>query len=227
MVVRILINFFSMAVIAFPVGTVQTVEIIQARNSSEVLNRKVSGNEIESLTTINALSRALASTSVPGGIVRIVDCTQEPVIQRWQPGGAPLSNILDTIVLADPQYRWQFDNGVINVLPTSNEPDFLKVRIKKFRVRNVTSVTLAYSKLMLLPEIKKAVIDLGLGDSFERLQGPPPLIAENTGFDVDCQDVTLREALNAIVRAEGKAVWTYSESHCNERNGFIIEFVVR
>ena len=98
MLVRILISFVSAAIIVFPAGTVQAIKSTQARNPSEVLNRKVSGNEIESLTTINALSRAFASTSVPGGIVRIVDCTQEPVIQRWQPGGAPLSNILDAIV---------------------------------------------------------------------------------------------------------------------------------
>lgn len=205
----------------------QTTKHTQNASASGVLSRKVMGNEIESLTTTNAISRALADTKVPGGIVRVFDCTEEPVKQRWQPGGASLSDILNAIVMADPQYYWQLDNGVINVLPAAGEPALLRVRVKELQVLNATSVYLAYSTLMSLPDVKKAVMALGLADSFERLQGPISLGDDKTGFNVVCRDVTLREALNAIVRADGKAVWAYHERHCNGRDGFSIEFLVQ
>jgi len=43
-------------------------------------------------------------------------------------------------------------------------------------------------------------------------------------FSVHCRNVTLREALNAIARAQGRAVWNYIETHCEGRNEVIIRF---
>jgi hypothetical protein len=227
MVAKTYLDLFLVITIAFPVAFGQIAKSTQMGNAPDILSRRVMGDEPEDLTTTNAINKALANTKVPGGIIRVRDCTEELAKQRWQPGEASLNDTLNAIVQADPQYSWQLDNGVINILPTAGEPELLKIRIKKFRVVNATSVTLAYSKLMSLPEVKQAIVNLGLPDSFERLQGPPAVANDKTGFSVSCKNVTLREALNAIVRADRKAVWTYSEYHCNGRHGFSIDFTVR
>lgn len=224
MQVKIYIYLFFVITVAFSTNFDQATKSGQTGNAEEVLTRKIKWSETESLTTTNALSRVLANTKVPGGIVRVFDCSGEPIKQEWEPKEYSLNNALDALVSSDPQYHWELDNGVINFLPNAGSPAFLEVRIKELRVPNATSVIFAYNELMLLPEVRKAVIDFGLTDSFERFQGPTP---DKSDFNISCKDVTLREALNAIVRVDGKAVWAYHENHCNGRNSFSIEFIVR
>lgn len=43
-------------------------------------------------------------------------------------------------------------------------------------------------------------------------------------FSVRVKDVTLRQALNAIARAEGTYIWGYIETHCEGRNEVVIRF---
>ena len=62
---------------------------------------------------------------------------------------------LDTIVEADPRYRWQLVDEVVNLLPADGEPALLNTRISKFRVTDVTSALDALSQLLALPEVKK------------------------------------------------------------------------
>ena len=47
------------------------------------------------------------------------------------------------------------------------------------------------------------------------------------GFSVSCSNVTFQEALNAIVSANGKGVWAYSERHCNGRDEIGINFIAQ
>ena len=47
---------------------------------------------------------------------------------------------------------------------------------------------------------------------------PPPKL------NVRLQDVTLLEALNALVRAHEHGLWMYREIHCNSTNHFDIKF---
>lgn len=46
-------------------------------------------------------------------------------------------------------------------------------------------------------------------------------------YTLDLTNVTLREALNAIARSNGKGVWEYRERHCNAKYEFQIQFLVR
>jgi hypothetical protein len=133
-----------------------------------------------------------------------------------------LPETLDSIVLADPRYRWELVDGVINVLPVAGEPAFLSTRISELDVRNVTSANRPLGKLQELPEVKKAMTDLRLRwgvTLFASGQLPHP-----ASFSVHCKDVTLREALNGIARAQGFTVWDYIETHCGGEDEVIIRF---
>jgi hypothetical protein len=188
----------------------------------DLLERQVPGYNLERLTTFSAYSSALAFTLSPGGIVRIGSCSEEPTTYTWRPAGSKLRETLDSIVVADPRYRWELVDGVINVLPVAGEPAFLTTRIGELEVRNATSANWPLGKLQALPEVKRAMRDLGLRWGVTLfVSGQPPHPAD---FSVRCKDVTLREALNAIARAQGIAVWDYVETHCDGIDEVIIRF---
>jgi hypothetical protein len=195
--------------------------------SKDVMDRPVSAKSFKDLTTANAFREALSAAGVPGGIVKVSRCDEDLTLQNWGRLGSSLRDVLDAIVKVDDQYRWQLEDGVVNLLPADDQPALLQVRVKHLLVKNATSVYQAYSKLFALPEVKKAIADLKLNDSFERIQGGLSGNLNQTQFSVDRKSITLREALNAIVRAQGQAVWSYKEYHCNGAHGLSIEFIVQ
>jgi hypothetical protein len=114
---------------------------------------------------------------------------------------------------------------VINLLPSEEEPPLLRTRIKDFQVGGEPYVIHAVSQILSLPEVRRSVASLHLSGGFQRLQGIRSMGTQKR-FNVHCQDVTLRQALNAIVRAQGRAVWSYAERYCNGRRTFTLEVPV-
>lgn len=205
----------------------QTRSAVNNTQRNSILERQVIGDELQHLTTSGAFREALLTTNLPGGMAVKLGCEEEPTTQRWKPMGVSLRSALDWIVAEDGQYRWQVEQGVINLLPKSGLSPLLKVRIRQLYVEDVKSVHQAYGELMSLPEVRKAVDNLGFKDSFERIQGSGSLPKDQPGFSVHCENVTVREALNAIAKAHGRAVWVYKERHCKSKHGFSIEFTVQ
>ena len=155
-----------------------------------------------------------------GGSPRVLDCDGDYFKQVWSPLNKTLRWALDTIVEVDPRYRWQVVDQVINLLPAEREPALLQTRIKEFRAENISFAMDTVSPLLALPEVKKAMDDLHLKHGiagFVTSPSPKP-------FSVKCENVTLRQALNAIARAEGRGVWDYTEIHCDGRNEVVIRF---
>jgi hypothetical protein len=192
-----------------------------------ILDQKVAGDELRHLTTSGAFREVLLAVRAAGGIVTAPRCDDEPLSQRWQPAGSSVRVLLDSIVLADPHYRWRAQEGVINLLPKSIEPALLRVRINQLHVEDARSVYEPYGRLMSLPEVRTAIERLKLSDSYERIQGGSSVPRGKAGFSVRCENVTVREALNAIVRAHGQAVWAYKEMQCNGNRRFSVEFIVQ
>ena len=213
----------TICVVLFSVMAVsgQTTQIAKP-SADEMLERSLPGNEVESLTTSNAFSRALGHVGIAGGAARVLGCEGDYFRQLWSPINKTLRQALDTIVETDPGYRWQLVDGVINLVPAEREPALLSTKISKFRVTDVTSALDALSQLLALPEVKTAMEDLHLKPGIALIShwsspNPKP-------FTVTCKGVTLRQALNAIAHAQGRATWDYVETHCDQRNEVIIRF---
>lgn len=68
---------------------------------------------------------------MPGGIVTAVFCEAE-YSHDLTPLGPTLRDVLDSIVVADPQYKWDLEQGVVNFGPIKNEPMLLDVVIANF-----------------------------------------------------------------------------------------------
>jgi hypothetical protein len=195
---------------------------MQENASEDILQRKVPGSELEFLSTRNVLYSSLWLTHLPGGMATIVDCGPDTLVQSWRPSNSPLSQVLDTMVATDPRYRWQMQDGVVNLLPAAGEPALLKTRLNEFHVEDISSAREALSRLLALPEVKKGMRDLHLKPGIAIVTGgsapnPPKFSVKQTGG-------TLRQALNAIASAQGRAFWEYIEIHCDGRAEVVIRF---
>jgi hypothetical protein len=157
----------------------------------------------------------LKESRTPGGVVRINECrsdgdTATPFAEM---NSATLRDVLDGITILDPQYRWQVDNGVVNLVPRLQPlPELLNTRIKKFEVKDATGISYMLSELQSLPEVREQVVKLNLSQALQ-WRTILPLYPQKR-YDISCEDVTLQEALNAIVRTYGRGVWEYKETHC-------------
>lgn len=180
-----------------------------------VLSRPVEVNDTEDIPTKSAFIKAMSTARVPGGIVRVHDCVPDPITQRWRPLTTSLRDLLDTIVLADPQYQWQLSQQVVNLTLKNNEPALLNIRINKLEAKSATSANALIDKLVSLPEVQQAVSKLKLQSALRILVAPISLKPNKKSFDVSCKDVTVKEALNTIVRSHGSAVWEYRERRCD------------
>jgi hypothetical protein len=187
------------------------------------LERPVSELDMTLRSMRETFFSALQSAHVPGGAVVLFGCeAQEPIATIPIVPGTPLREVLDALVRANPEYRWELDNGVVNLLPTAGDPLFLKTQILRFHAQGLQSANPALGEIEQLPEVKKAMADLRLTWGTApmcKLQSlkPPPT------FDVTCDHIPLRAVLNEVVRrAKLTEIWEYHETHCGSTDEIIL-----
>lgn len=90
---------------------------------------------------------------------------------------------------------------------------------------NSVTVTYAFLTVLSAKRIPGGIVTISNCDE-ERRPGSKS-DDEDQELRVQCKNVTLRELLNAIVRAHGYAVWAYSERHCAGRSEFRLDFIAR
>jgi hypothetical protein len=195
---------------------------MQENSSEDILQRKVPGSELEFLKTTDVFYSSLGRTRLPGGMVRLVDCEPDTLMQSWKPSNSHLSQVLDTLVATDPRYRWQMQDGVVNLLPAAGEPTLLKTRLNEFDLEDIGSAREALARLLALPEVKKGMRDLHLKPGIAIIVGPS--LPNPPKSSVKQSGGTLRQALNAIALAQGRAIWEYIEIHCDGRDEVVIRF---
>jgi len=177
-------------------------------------------------TTQNMFMRSLVGAHVPGGFVWIMKCTGEEPVFAENNKVLPLREALDSLTRTDPRYKWQMKKEVVNLMPSSGIPDLLKSHIRKFIVE--TDLDDAVRQLLMLPEVKQNMARLGLKrSSMTLLVGPGPSYGSPSKIKVYLHNVTLQEALNALVKAHGRAIWEYRELRCKGTNEFLIDFPAR
>jgi len=177
-----------------------------------VLQRAVFTDQERSVTTTEAFYASLNRARAPGGVVTMIGC-QDAVKRSWKPQGQPLGMVLNELVGVDRSYRWEVQDGAINLLPTSGEPLLLQTHIGESNLRTKSSLD-ALNQLMMRSEIKEAMINLHLKGGLAIIMYSPSA----TEFSVSFKGGTLRQALNAIAIAKDSDIWDYRERHCAERN---------
>ena len=176
-------------------------------------------------TSVNsAFQSAIMAAHAAGGEVLMQGCA-EPSNSVVRPKeGSTLRKLLDDIVAADPDYRWEVKDGVVNLLPAKGVPDLLTLRIGAFDSGDARDAITAETFLFALPEVRQRTDELGLDNAgiVHGLHGFLPGAPPPPRLKVRLKDVTLLEALNALVRANKHGVWIYREIHCESTNHFDI-----
>ena len=204
-------------------------QIVQPKGqdvAEDVLSRQVEFREITNAAFAESVAFSLSAARVPGGVVKITGCEITSVLHYYPAHTSTLRDTLDFIVQSQPDYSWSMNDGVVNLMPKSGEPALLQTRISSLKVKDAESIYQPFDKLMSLPEVQQSIAKLGLSQTPTFLSIPISLRPDKPRYSVDCQNVTLKEALNAIVRAHGRNVWRYEEKRCNGKTEYSIDFVV-
>jgi len=218
---RVLSSFCLLAILVLG-GSANVGQEIPQKRPNNPVERQVPYTNVDLLTTRNAFQAALGPTRAPGGVASVFGCEEDPPRQVFRGMGQQIGEIMDQFVSMDPKYRWELDDGVINLLPVAGEPALLKTRIPAFDAEDLTSAGEAAGRIEQFPEVRKAVGDLRLSwglKVFSILVSPNP-----KKFSMHFKGGTLREALNAAARAEGASIWDYTEKHCDGKNEVWISF---
>jgi hypothetical protein len=161
---------------------------------------------------INLVTRSLATTKTPGGVI-ILSSVSVKSRRKLNASGLMLRDVLNAIVEAEPRYRWEITDGVINFIPVDENPALLDTVIPEFRQEDTTARTML-SALEEVPEIQRRAETLGFDDiRLRKYDGP----VSSNKFSIHCRSLTLRGVLNEIVRQHGNAVWSYTEYECDGR----------
>lgn len=170
---------------------------------------------------------AIGAAGVPGGVAFVQGCTNEPM-QKVKPRGDTLREVLDNITREDPKYVWAVKNGVVDLEPRRGVPALLETSFKTYDSANINDPASAVAFLSSSFEVAHAAAELSLthnvsGSALGGLsRGPQP---PKKPLGVHLRNVTLLEALNAIVRADKHGVWVYREIHCGSVRTYEISVV--
>ena len=200
--------------------------------SEEVRQRQVADVDLNQVTEVDALSRTLRAADLPGGIATVSTCGEE---ERFviTPAGPTLGETLDAIVATFPNYRWLVDRGAVNIFPLKNPPVLLDVVIADLKVEDNQTLDDIIREISEKPEVRSVAARFHLSPGFKEvglssLERPGSVNSEATnGLALRLHNVTVRQALNAVVRAHGNAIWSYKEKRCNGSDEFVINLVVR
>lgn len=204
-------------------------------DDERILNRKVELPNLERACLANAAGIALSIAKVPGGIVLTRPCSEEQAKYTYSfPSPISVHDAMEVFTSSDSSYRWSIDQGVVNLIPQSGSPAILDTHISLFDSGNDTTLAAAADLLLRLPEVRKRAKELRFDEPFSSLQGyyainkpgaTPQSMAQP--LNVRVKNVTMRDALNAIVRKHGRGVWMYEEYWNSGKHYFDVSFVGR
>jgi len=194
----------------------------------ELLARPAKVVGTSGLSVDMAFMMAVDQTRAPGGAVIVHGC-EEPSSKVVRYRGSTLREVLDNIVTDDPDYVWEVNDGVVNLAPAQGVPDLLTLRIAAFDSGDATSLVTAGTYLLALPEVRKRAADLGfsqgvLGTGPSSIPPPGAPLPAPKLLDVHLENVTLFDAMNALVRTNKHGQWVYHETHCKSENNFQVHF---
>lgn len=142
----------------------------------------------------------------------------------FNPTGMSAREVLDSIVAADPRYRWSLEDGVINVLPAAGHPPLLDVRLAEFK--GEATVCGLFGALRESPEVRRRAAELGFdtGQPSDDANGYIIMGGIPSTYEIHCRDCTVLEVLNEIAR-QTESTWMYRESNSGGKRDFWFSFI--
>lgn len=149
--------------------------------------------------------RLATEFSVPVGFEGVPEDPEEPVTVTVANG--TIRSALEKLVSADPRYKWNLTpEGAINIFPKNPSERLLDVNISHYEVKDSTRQR-ALDDLLDTPEVAAAFRAAGV-----KVRTPIAGGYEANGcsatFGVKLDNVSMRTALNAILKASGSVFWS-------------------
>jgi hypothetical protein len=200
----------------------------QRLTDEQLLMRPAAVTGASELSVDMAFMMAVDQARAAGGAAILHGC-EEPSKKAVRYQGSTLREVLDNIVAADPDYVWEVNDGVVNLMPAKGVPDLLTLRIAAFDSADATSLATAGTYLLALPEVRERAAELGFsqavsGDVLSAVPAPGTPLPAPKLLNVHVENVTLFDALDALVRTNGHGQWVYHETHCKSQNNFQVQF---
>ena len=102
--------FIMAATVALLVGIPRLASSQKTTDSSDILKRPTGRVKLMNPTTPDILLQALINAEAPGGIAVKSYCGRFES-RFLGPASATLRGVLDAVVLAEPEYAWNVDEG--------------------------------------------------------------------------------------------------------------------
>jgi hypothetical protein len=193
--------------------------------SKDVLSRHLPALSLGRVTVARAFWEATNHARVPGGIVSIRGRPEEHKASFTIPADATLREALDRIPSESPSLEWKMNGGVVDLLPPRALPEILNVQIASYDFEDANNGSLAIQELLARPEVEQKARSLGFQPALNEggmtvyygagMKPPPSL-------PVHLRNVTLLEAVDALMRARGAGLWRYDEGVSNSKSWFRI-----
>jgi hypothetical protein len=165
---------------------------------------------------------ALFFSQVPGGVAYLPK-EQNELLFNASLANPTYRDVFNAIVAADPRYKWEVTDGTINFVPVNNYPELLNTTISEFKAEDAHNIQLL-SALEQLPELQQRARELGFCTADCPKPASAARLSSATLISIHCENMTLRDILNSMVRANGNAVWAYSEETRDGKKFFHLNF---
>ncbi len=199
---------------------------VKLGTDDELLSRPVANRGPSAASVDLAFETAMLGSRTPGGAAITEGCPQ-PSESAVRFRGTTLREVLDDIVTAHPDYVWAVREGVVDLVPAIGVPDLLKLQIPAYDSGDATSLATAGTYLLALPVVRERAEEMGFSLAAFG-SGPiavvPGALPARRLFNVQLRDMTLLEALNALVRANGRGIWIYHQTYCKSEKNFQVQF---
>ena len=183
-------------------------------------DQKPSDQQVSSLIMRGSIHQILARVAlnykVPIGLKVIPEGTEGEISIRI--GAGSVRDVLNSIIEADPRYKWEETGGVVNVLPRSDSDDFLATVIAEFQIGRQSQLDLRQA-LFDSPEVKSKLDSMGVRPLNTELMSS----AAKDVFSITpvvLSNATVKDVLNHVIKCSNVHYWVISRFGDNK--GFLI-----
>ncbi len=181
---------------------------------------------VENQRVLDIFLSVLRDTGVHGGFAEVAGCSDLPQGSLKLKQGITLRDAMDALVAANPNYQWELEDGVVDLMPRVDVP-LLDTKIGRFQkdATDREAPAILY-ELLWLPEVQAhaAQLDLkpALGQGGPGVYDENPVQREPARIHANWQNLSLLDAFNRTVQTSRKAVWIYRETDCNRDRTYTV-----
>ncbi len=182
-----------------------------SKSSNNILNKKINEFKVENITMGDCIKKIAEEYKIILGFEEIEYTLSNNKGKKnisINLKNITVKNLLNELVKVNNEYFWEESNGIIVIMPKSNnikdkyEKSVLNDKIKSLSINNENIYHAIWKIEEILNESSKWTFGVGI------ISGIFPWEADNIKkLSLNFKNVTVRDALNSLVREDGNFYW--------------------